>query len=91
MEGSSKPRLASHARLGVDRVSGNKMLLAPETALALNPTASAVLELCDGERTLEEVIAQLASRFDAPAEELRGDIEGLLGRLAERGYIVMEV
>lgn len=87
MDGSACPKLASHVRLGRDRVSGGSVLLAPETVLALNPTAVAVLELCNGERTLDEIVEQLASRFDAPADQLRGDVDALLQRLVDRGYV----
>ena len=87
MDGSVQPRLASHARLSRDRVTGDTVLLAPETALTLNPTAVSILGLCDGERTLDEIVDHLAARFDAPAGELRGDVVQLLERLKAKGYI----
>jgi pyrroloquinoline quinone biosynthesis protein D len=63
----ARPRLASKVRLRWDSVRGKAMLLYPEGILVLNPTAQAVLELCDGQRTLQEIVKELARRFDGSA------------------------
>jgi hypothetical protein len=39
-------------------------------AVALNASARAVWELCDGRRSLGAIAADLAQRFDAPADEI---------------------
>ncbi len=85
---SEHPRLANHARLGKDRVTGAAVLLAPETALTLNPTATEVLKLCDGQRSVQEIVKSLADRFDAPEDVLSEDVQQLLDRLVDRGYLV---
>src|SRR5437879_1222964 len=46
------PRLGRGARLHSDAVRGVDLLLVPERAVTLNPTASAVLGMCDGTRTV---------------------------------------
>lgn len=63
----ARPRLASKVRLQWNAARSQALLLYPEGALVLNPTARAVLELCDG-RTLAEIVRELASRFDGSAE-----------------------
>lgn len=87
MNADRKPSLAPHVRMRPDRITGQTMLLGPETALALNEVAVAVLELSDGERTIEEIARELAKEYEAPPEEMLKDIDELLTRLSLRGYI----
>jgi pyrroloquinoline quinone biosynthesis protein D len=83
-----KPRLARKARLHVDRVGGKELLLFPEAALSLNPTAAAIVRLCDGERTTAAIIAELSRRFaDRAAATLDRDVRGFLDTLRERGLL----
>lgn len=65
--GDARPRLASKVRLQWNAARGQALLLYPEGALVLNPTGHAVLELCDGQRTLSGIVQELASRFDGSA------------------------
>jgi pyrroloquinoline quinone biosynthesis protein D len=80
------PRLARGVRLRRDEVRGRTVLLFPEGAVTLNETAVAVLELCDGERTLDAVVRELSSRYDGA--DVRTDVEELIGSLAARGLVV---
>ena len=61
--GRESPRLVTGARLQYDDVREEHLLLVPEGAVRLNPTAAAVLELCDGERSLDE-IETLSARYE---------------------------
>ena len=49
-------RLVTGARLRYDEVREEHLLLVPEGAVRLNPTAAEVLELCDGERSLDDIV-----------------------------------
>jgi pyrroloquinoline quinone biosynthesis protein D len=62
-------------------------LLVPEGVLDLNASARAVLELVDGTRTVDDIAALLAQRYDAPIDELRTDVASLCGSLRERGFL----
>jgi pyrroloquinoline quinone biosynthesis protein D len=73
--------------LRTDKVTGDRMLLYPEGALALNPTGAAIVDLCDGRRTFAELIASLAAQFNAPADVLAPDVSQYLARLRERGLV----
>jgi pyrroloquinoline quinone biosynthesis protein D len=71
-ERTSRPRLPSKVRLQWDDARNQAMLLFPEGVLMLNQTANAVLELVDGKRSVADIVAELARRFDAgsvPATE----------------------
>ena len=82
----TRPRLVTGARLRYDEVREEHVLLVPEGVVRLNPTAAAVLELCDGERSLEEIINSLSARYDGTG--LRDDVEGLVDGMTQRGLVV---
>jgi pyrroloquinoline quinone biosynthesis protein D len=61
--------------------------LAPERVLTPDQTAVAVLKLCDGNRTVDEIVTVLAKQYSAPAEVIRADVLDLLQGLADKGYV----
>jgi pyrroloquinoline quinone biosynthesis protein D len=82
----TRPRLATGARLRYDEVREEHMLLVPEGAVRLNPTAAEVLELCDGERSLEDIVRTLSMRYEG--FDLRHDVEELIDGMTQRGLVV---
>ncbi len=82
----NRPRLADGARLQYDDVREEHMLLIPEGAVRLNATAAEVLELCDGERSLEEIAAVLSERYSGA--DVTDDVRELLGGMGEQGLVV---
>jgi pyrroloquinoline quinone biosynthesis protein D len=80
------PRLADGVRLHWDRVREREVLLFPEGALTLNRTATEVLKLCDGTRSLGEIVHELSSRYDGA--DVRADVEQLLAAITARGLVV---
>ncbi len=88
MEEYTQPRFVRGVRLRWDSVRRQHMLLFPEGALGLNATAGAVLELCDGQRTMGAIITELEERY--PGANLRSDVHDLLSRIAERGLLRYE-
>ncbi|HET6346998.1 MAG TPA: pyrroloquinoline quinone biosynthesis peptide chaperone PqqD [Myxococcota bacterium] len=82
-----RPRLAPHARLHWDRFDERHMLLLPEAALVLDETATTILQLCDGVRTLDAVVTDLCRAYEAPREEIEADMLAFLGQLEGRGLL----
>ena len=82
----TRPRLATGARLRYDEVREEHLLLVPEGAVKLNPTAAEVLELCDGERSLDEIVAAISARYDGA--DVRDDVSELVDGLAQRGLVI---
>ncbi len=82
----NRPRLVDGARLQYDDVRDEQLLLIPEGAVRLNATAARVLELCDGERTVEAIAAALSERYSGA--DVAEDVRELLGGMAERGLVV---
>ena len=87
LNSADKPKLGKGVRLRRER-GGSSILLVPEGALALNASATAVLELVDGKLSVGEIAARLVEFFDVEEAQAREDVCGLLERLAERRFIV---
>jgi pyrroloquinoline quinone biosynthesis protein D len=81
-----RPRLARGVRLRWDPVRETQVLLRPEGAVALNDSAAAVLELCDGKRSLTTIIEELQTRHGGA--DLGHDVRELLTSLGEIGLVV---
>lgn len=61
------------------------MLLLPESILRLTGPGPRILELCDGSRTLADVVGALQSEFsDADPELIRREVLAFLTALLER-------
>jgi hypothetical protein len=56
-------------------------------ALVLNDTAISFIEGCDGERTVDEIIAGMVDEFDVSAEQLAEDLGPFIEELAAQGVI----
>ncbi|MFF5991121.1 pyrroloquinoline quinone biosynthesis peptide chaperone PqqD [Prauserella flavalba] len=78
------PRLRRGVRLTYDRTRRTHVLLFPEGVLVPNATAAAVLELCDGERTVPDIAAALGERYAGVRESDVGDV---LARLVDRQVV----
>jgi pyrroloquinoline quinone biosynthesis protein E len=85
-----RPCLARRARLVKDRVSGEPLLLYPESVLELNATAAVIVGLCDGYHTPAEIVAELGGRYAVAPEVLRAEVDEFLKRLRERGLLRLE-
>ena len=82
----TRPRLVTGARLRYDEVREEHVLLIPEGAVRLNPTAAAVLELCDGERSLDDIAGALSARYDGA--DVRDDVVELVDAMTQKGLVV---
>jgi pyrroloquinoline quinone biosynthesis protein D len=76
-----RPRLAPHVRLTYDRARSRHVLLTPETVTVLNGTGASILSLCDGQRTVGEIAAELRGRYEHVDE---AEMLVFLDRLAAR-------
>lgn len=83
------PRLPRHAKLRFDKPRGCWIILAPERVFELDEIAHRVVSLCDGERTLGEIVDSLAAKFEgAPRRTIADDVTAMLQGLADKGFIV---
>ncbi len=76
-----KPVLARHVRLSYSQARKRPVLLLPETVVVLNRTGAAILELCDGQHSMEGIVAELGERYrTVSGEEVRRFLDGLAAR-----------
>ena len=54
------------------------MLLTPEAVSVLNGTGATIVGLCDGQRTVADIVAELHGQYDHVAEE---EVQHFLDRL----------
>ena len=78
------PVLWRLARLDFDSVRQRHVLLYPEGTVLLNETSAAILGLCDGHRTVDEITQALQERY---AGVVAADVTEFLSQLAERELI----
>ena len=78
---SDRPRLARHVRLTFSRTRQQHILLHPETVVVLNASGADILELCDGQHTVTEIVAELGARYQTvPDDEVRRFLTRLVTR-----------
>lgn len=80
----SVPKLWRLARLDYDQVRQRPVLLYPEGAVLLNDTGAAILELCNGSRTVGEIVAILTERYQS---DVSADVTEYLDRMADRELV----
>lgn len=78
---ADRPRLAAHVRLTFDPAREQHVLLTPEAVSLLNGTGATILGLCDGQRTVAEIVAELHGRYDHVAGD---EVRHFLARLVAK-------
>jgi pyrroloquinoline quinone biosynthesis protein D len=63
------------------------VLLYPEGVLRLNETGAEILGLCDGHRSVDEIITVLAETYGLPAQDVDGDVIDFLRLLQARRLV----
>jgi hypothetical protein len=90
LEPTKKPKQKTDYRL--ETLDDEILLYHPsETKIMyLNPTASIIWGLCDGERTWEEIIILLKDAYPESADDIAADVETTLEQFIEQGCIVFD-
>jgi len=63
------------------------VILAPERVLAPDDIAVEVLQLCDGVRSIEQMIDQLAEKYTADRGAIGTDVIAMLQDLADKDFL----
>ena len=84
MTTSSVPAIWRVARLEFDPVRQQRVLLYPEGVVLLNDTGAAILELCDGHRSIAEIAAMLGERY---ACDVTDDVIEYLSQLVDQELV----
>jgi pyrroloquinoline quinone biosynthesis protein D len=88
---NSRPRLAPGCRLN-DAKQQPRVLLMPEKALRLNGPSLEIVERCDGQHTVRQIIIELQKIYDkAEPQKVETDILGYLSLLNDQRALDFEV
>jgi pyrroloquinoline quinone biosynthesis protein D len=87
---TSKPRLAPGCRLN-EKTQQPRTLLMPERALRLNGPSLEIVERCDGQHTVQQIIAELQQIYSkAEPKKVEADILGYLTLLHDQRALDFE-
>lgn len=82
IELTSKPRLAPGVRLGENQ--GQSVLLMPERALRLNGPSLEIVQRCDAQHTVEQIVGELQQLYSkADPHKVESDILSYLALLQQ--------
>lgn len=83
-----RPRLAPGVRLHHDRTRGAWVLLCPEKVIEAEGPASEILRRCDGTRSVDAIIDELAAVFAADRAVIAQDVKDMLADLVAKRLLV---
>ena len=81
----SKPSVASMFRLQWEEVQQSWVLLYPEGMVKLNTSAGEILKRLDGEKTMQALITELETAFEATG--LQKEVLGFLDIAIKQGWV----
>lgn len=82
----AKPQLNKLFRLQYEQAQESYVLLYPEGMVKLNQSASEILLLCDGTRTVTQIIEDLETKFQV--KNLTADVTSMLEESTRRNWLV---
>jgi len=83
--GGRRPRIAGLYRLQWEEVQQAHVLLFPEGMIRLNRSAGEILIRCDGQRTVDDLVADLERAFGVAP--LGADIRAFLGIATDNRWV----
>lgn len=68
------PKFPHHVRLTFDEVRRKWVVLAPEKVLWPDEVSVDILKLCDGQRTIGDIVTELAAAYSGDREVITRDV-----------------
>ncbi|MBX2824096.1 MAG: pyrroloquinoline quinone biosynthesis peptide chaperone PqqD [Gammaproteobacteria bacterium] len=87
IDSNAKPAIAHGYRLQFEQAQDTWVLLYPEGMIKLNPSAAEILQRCDGERTVNDVITALETAFEQTG--LESDVTGFLTVASDQKWVTL--
>ena len=78
------PLIPRGVRLHEDKVRGRWVLLAPERTIELDAIGLAILNQIDGAATFAQMVDALAAKYNAPPDQIKGDVAEFITGLTDR-------
>ncbi len=84
------PKLPRHAKLRFDEARKKWIINAPERVFELDDIAAEIIQLVNGESSIQNIIDKLCEKFEgAPREVVSKDTLAMLQSLADKGFIII--
>ena len=84
------PKLPRHAKLRFDEARKKWIINAPERVFELDEIASEIIQLENGESSINVIIDALCDKFEgAPREVISKDTLSMLQSLADKGFVII--
>ena len=87
VDAASVLTLAPHIVFRFDDTRSRWIIMAPERLMLPDEQAVEILKLVDGKANVDAIVDTLAARFNAPREEIAGDVAEMLQDLADKGCL----
>ena len=87
MAESSVPAFPRGVRLKHDEVRSQWVILAPERMFVIDEIGLAIMQHIDGETAVDRIVDQLAEKFQAPREQILGDVIQMLQDFTDKGVL----
>ena len=87
VDSASVLKLAPHIVFRFDETRQRWIMMAPERLMLPDEQAVEVLKLVDGQANVDAIVDALAAKFNAPREEIAGDVTEMLQDLADKGCL----
>lgn len=78
--------IAPHHRFQWEAAQDSYVILFPEGMVKLNPGAGEILNLVNGEHSVQQIIEALKAKFPG-ADDIDGDILAMLDLAVEKGWL----
>ena len=88
LDPASRPHLPRHVKLRFDKTRERWVVLAPEKVLVPDEISVEVLQLCDGVRSIADIVAILAEKYAADPDLIQTDCLALLQDLADKAFLL---
>jgi len=86
-EATRQPRLAAGCRW-TEANGAERMLLFPEGAIRLQGTGREILERCDGQRTVQQIVEELQALYSAgEPEQIQAEVGSFLEKLQQKRIV----
>ena len=85
IDGTIRPRIGAGFRLQWEPAQDCHVLLYPEGMVKLNQSAGEILKRCDGARSLDEIVRDLETAFNA--QGLSGEVQAFVEIAAKQRWL----
>ena len=89
LKADDMPKLPRHAKLRYDEARKKWIINAPERVFELDEIAAEIMQMIDGNLSINQIVDKLANKFEnAPKEQISKDVIIMLQSLADKGFVI---